>query len=631
MENLSEREYKLELDPKILELLGPHLYTNIYYILAELIANAYDANAKNVYIISKSNSIIVEDDGIGMSYDDTKRYLNVAEETRTTEKDSYTEGKGKLRRRKIGRKGVGKLSALSVSENVWVMSIKDGEKSGFILTRHVKADRILEPLSEKDIKFDKIKSHGTSIIMKEPHYGLNKSFETIKKNLLKIFPLIDKNFKIHIIQDNKEMLINSFDREMIKQLGGLIILGSDFKYLTKYFKNEHPRKEKKLLEVRGSENRLLKLKNKAGEEKQCNLVIKGWIGAYKSTMGRRAETDDFPDNFISLLANSKLGEYNILPLVGKNRLPEVYVVGQLHVDLFEETELPDMSLSNRQGYKTDDPRYQEVISFVSKKLLPEIVGIRVAYAAYNNEEKEKGKLKKQEEKEKELRELVEKYKKEASILATRKITKELNQGDKETLARVEKIIKDEMNELLPIVGLKRRIDTQKKKILICHAREDKDLADIIYNILLFNRVPPEDIIYTNCDNEISRIPDGMSVWDYLRIFFVQSYSEEKIYVVYVTSNDMAGSWGAVTEVGAGWITRTDHKVFNIKGHRPQRPLDIDMEWQTSIRTDHGLSMTQVECDKFASKIEHICDQLRYKKRTRQENVNRIKTHVRVSN
>lgn len=42
---MSKKEYKLEIDPRILELLGPSLYTNIYYVLAELIANAYDADA----------------------------------------------------------------------------------------------------------------------------------------------------------------------------------------------------------------------------------------------------------------------------------------------------------------------------------------------------------------------------------------------------------------------------------------------------------------------------------------------------------------------------------------------------------------------------------------------------------
>ena len=48
------KEYKISVNPRILELLGPNLYTNIYYVLAELIANAYDADAHNVYIIANT-------------------------------------------------------------------------------------------------------------------------------------------------------------------------------------------------------------------------------------------------------------------------------------------------------------------------------------------------------------------------------------------------------------------------------------------------------------------------------------------------------------------------------------------------------------------------------------------------
>lgn len=39
---MSAKTYKLSIDPRILELLGPNLHTNIYYVLAEMIANAYD-------------------------------------------------------------------------------------------------------------------------------------------------------------------------------------------------------------------------------------------------------------------------------------------------------------------------------------------------------------------------------------------------------------------------------------------------------------------------------------------------------------------------------------------------------------------------------------------------------------
>lgn len=103
---MAEKEYKLSIDPRILELLGPSLYTNIYYVLAELIANAYDAMAHNVYIIANKDDITVEDDGKGMSYanGDIAHYLNVAKESRINAEDSLTDDKT---RKKMGRKGIG--------------------------------------------------------------------------------------------------------------------------------------------------------------------------------------------------------------------------------------------------------------------------------------------------------------------------------------------------------------------------------------------------------------------------------------------------------------------------------------------------------------------------------------------
>ena len=48
---MDNQTYNIEIDSRILELLGPNLYTNIYYVLAELIANAYDADATEVNLI----------------------------------------------------------------------------------------------------------------------------------------------------------------------------------------------------------------------------------------------------------------------------------------------------------------------------------------------------------------------------------------------------------------------------------------------------------------------------------------------------------------------------------------------------------------------------------------------------
>ena len=378
-----EKEYKIEIDARILELLGPNLYTNIYYVLAELIANAYDADAHNVYIISEDNAIRVEDDGKGMSYKEggISKYLGVAKLSRTDENDSVTA----LGRKKMGRKGIGKLAALSVSENVDILTVANGEKSGFVLSRHPGQDGLLKPIADEAISFQKIHDHGTSIVMRNPEYSLHKTTNAIKRNIVNIFPLVDNEFRIHIInEDGKDTVVERLDDVFANSLCSIITLGKDYKYLTQKVKTKFADKKDRLIEAREMVRFPISMQNNQGENKEYDLCINGWIGAYETTKGRKKDVSEFPDNFISLYANKKMGEFNILPKVGKNSLNESYIVGQLYVDLFELSELPDMALSNRQGYKSDDPRYIKVIEYVRKTLLPEILSKRVLFASLRN-------------------------------------------------------------------------------------------------------------------------------------------------------------------------------------------------------------------------------------------------------
>lgn len=630
---MEKKEYRLSIDPRILELLGPSLYTNIYYILAELIANAYDAEAHNVYIISNKDDITVEDDGKGMSYQngDIKKYLSVAEVSRNNNEDSTTKT---LKRKKMGRKGVGKLAALSVSENVLIKTISNGEKSGFILSRYINDDNLLTPISDENITFNRITSNGTAVVMQNPQYKLHSTLKAIKRNLLKIFPLVSEDFQIHLIRGTEEETIKDFDKEMIAELSTLITLGDDFTYLNEHFKTAFENKKDELLKNQPIYSAPISMKDRWGEEHSYNVEVKGWIGTYLTTRGRKAELTDFPDNFISLYANNKMGEFNILPLVGQNKLPEVYVVGQLHVDIFELTELPDMALSNRQGYKSDDKRYQTVLDYVRKILLPDILKMRDTYVDLNKKEKEEKKLEQQRKDEADFRQSVDRFRRNASKKAASRISQKF--GIKEAqIEEVENILSDEINANSPDMGIKSIIDSQKKKILISQTYPDKDLADIVYAMLIFNNVPPSDIIYTNCDDEVSRIPEGdvgkSGIYNYLRDFFVDSYSTQKMYVIFVTSNHTKESWGALTEVGAAWITQIEHKIFNIRDFRPEHPLDDEQQWHCSCREDDGtLFMSKLSQDIFCQKIEFICDKLGYVKKSRAENKSRLETLVKIT-
>lgn len=613
---MDNKEYKLEIDPRILELLGPSLYTNIYYVLAELIANAYDADARNVYIIANPDNITIEDDGLGMSYQngDIQKYLNVAGISRSTEEESRTET---LQRMKMGRKGVGKLAALSVSENVRVLTIKNGERSGFVLTRHPE-NGVLPAIDDGEIRFEKVSGNGTAIIMTYPEYRLHKSLEVVKKNLLKIFPLVGEDFVIHISRGQQAAILDSVDKTYASQLCALITLGKEYAYLTSLVPNEFPSIRNLLVESRDSYQEPLSLRDNVGQEHEYCLEIKGWIGTYKSTKGRKADISDFPDNFISLYAHKKMGEFNILPCVGQNKMNEVFVVGQLFVDLFEETSLPDMALSNRQGYKTDDPRYEAVMKYVRESLLPGIIEKRVKFTNEANKGKKLKQLTELEKKEALFKKAVVGFKNKTTNETAKAIIKIAPEVSRE---EVKRIVAGAINSHIGKLGIKPTIDVQKKRILISHAGKDRSLGDVVYEMLLFNNIPPQDILYTSCEDEASRVPEGKKVYDYLRTFFVDSYSDEKMFVVFVTSNNTPESWGAMIEIGAAWITQIGNKIFNISPYRPEHPLDDEHLWHSTSRdeTTGQLSMNRLNWDIFCQKIEAICDELGYAKRTRDDN------------
>lgn len=621
------KEYALNVDPRILELLGPNLYTNIYYVLAELIANAYDADAKNVYIISNKDDIRVEDDGHGMSYEngEIKKFLNVAGVSRTGENDSLTRSG---ERKKMGRKGVGKLAALSVSESVDITTTINGEKSGFVLARRPLEGNKLQAIDENSISFSYIKDHGTSIIMKNPQYRLHKTLSAVRRNLLKIFPLVNSGFRIHIIRGNEHETIDSFDENIMTELSTLITIGDDYSKLSNLVPNLFPFKRSELVEKRDAHIIPISMADNNGIKHEYPLKIEGWIGTYKTTRGRKAEMTDFPDNFISLYANKKMGEFNILPIVGQNKLNEVFVVGQLHVDLFELSELPDMALSNRQGYKSDDLRYETVIGYVRNILLPEILRKRELFTDLTKAQKKKEATETQKKQEEELKRLINKFRTNASKLAAESIQKIGANAPQDV---IEKVISDTINENVPNLGIKSLIDSQKKKILISQTYPDKALADIVYKMLVFNNVPEEDILYTNCDDEVCRIPEGYSVYGYLRDFFVESYSNQKIFVLFVTSENTKQSWGAITEVGASWITQVDHKIFNIPPFRPEHPLDDESQWHCTIRdiSINELWMSTLSADIFCQKIEAVCEKIGYNKKSREDNKEYLKQLVSI--
>ena len=78
----------MSFDPLVIDDLGAKLYSTLPPVLAELIANGYDACAREIFINLNDSKevgkeIIVFDDGIGMSFDEiNEKYLRIGRKRR---------------------------------------------------------------------------------------------------------------------------------------------------------------------------------------------------------------------------------------------------------------------------------------------------------------------------------------------------------------------------------------------------------------------------------------------------------------------------------------------------------------------------------------------------------------------
>lgn len=116
---------KFELTYSALKMFGKQLYSNVGSAISELVANGLDANAKNIYIainVTDKHHAIVEilDDGIGMSPADIKdSYIKIGHNKR----------KGDTQNKFLGRKGIGKLAALYLSDCFVITTKKEDFKT----------------------------------------------------------------------------------------------------------------------------------------------------------------------------------------------------------------------------------------------------------------------------------------------------------------------------------------------------------------------------------------------------------------------------------------------------------------------------------------------------------------------
>lgn len=285
-------EYTMRISRLTVDKLGVKLYDRVSALIAELVSNAYDADATEVFvrapmgqflatraggaISDKGFEIRVIDNGTGMTPGKAGQmqqfFLVVGADRR---KDRWRGAVSRIYKRKVmGRKGVGKLAPFGICKVIEVISsggeeIERKTDKGF-LTSHVimNYDDIVAEDDENRDYHPEIgelnntlrERSGTEIILREFNFRRVPSIEDLSRQIAQRFGIRSENWKI-ILQDNDKTpcdeddlrIVGAFDvetmpntrisfqyvdgtRKVVKPDGGVISdLTSGFEYSGRFY------------------------------------------------------------------------------------------------------------------------------------------------------------------------------------------------------------------------------------------------------------------------------------------------------------------------------------------------------------------------------------------------------------
>lgn len=306
-------EMKIELT--VIEDLGIKLYGKLPPVISEIIANAWDADAKSVKIslpvgdIDDNSVIIVEDTGHGMSYDEiVDKYLRIGRKRR----DEDSTDKTPRGRQVIGRKGIGKLSVFGVAKRVEIKTIKNGKMNVF----QMNIDDILKQAQQSGsynpelIKEDENTSDadGTTITLTALKRKSKIDPKGIKRSIAKHFSVIGMEFQIHV--NNEE--ISPSDKFQPSDM--------EYKWVLKgeMVSKDHP-----------------------------EWIVSGWIGAAQDPLNEE-------DLGLTIMARGKLIQRpTMFDVKSGAKYSYSYITGEIDAPFLDVEK--DLTSTNRQSLIWDEP------------------------------------------------------------------------------------------------------------------------------------------------------------------------------------------------------------------------------------------------------------------------------------
>ncbi|MEA3272611.1 MAG: ATP-binding protein [Patescibacteria group bacterium] len=187
---------KITVDKSHLFTLGEKMYRESIEFIRELVNNAYDADATRVFVMILDNKITVEDDGNGMNIKGMEQFFTIGSEEKKVRNVSPRFG-----RKRIGQFGIGKFSALSLTNQFIIQSVKGKFKYSVIFNRAQWQSSDSWELPIKTELASPLDKEGTKIILNK--LTKNISISEVEKYLKQSVPLRAKKFNVFL--NNKKI------------------------------------------------------------------------------------------------------------------------------------------------------------------------------------------------------------------------------------------------------------------------------------------------------------------------------------------------------------------------------------------------------------------------------------------
>ena len=304
--------FLMRFDVGTIKHLGLQMYSTLPPVIGELVANGWDANATRVNItipdtpMDQDAEVIISDDGIGMSDKDIRtKYVVTGRDRR--DQESSDETPCPLKRKVMGRKGIGKFSSFGIAKEIEIESVKDGETSRLIMNY----DDMLAQAAMRSIEFPAEPPTGT--VKNGTRITLRKftKFNSRKIPIVRLRRGLARRFSIIGGQNNFEVVIN----------------GSPI--------SPEERDMKSLLDKDTDGNLYIWDYEDVSIKDDEDWTVLGWIGA----LDRTSPSLDGIDRGIALMARGKLvQEPFVFEAVVGQQYALSYIIGELHVEFVDDAE-----------------------------------------------------------------------------------------------------------------------------------------------------------------------------------------------------------------------------------------------------------------------------------------------------